>query len=337
MTDSRDNPQAAGGRARAAALTPDRRREIAKTAAQARRIRAALPKAAYGSTERPLKIGDIEIACYVLEDGTRVLSQRGLQTGVGMSTSGGRAGENRIASLLESLQEKGVDTKDLVNRIKEPIRFLPSPSGRDAYGYEATILADICDVILDARNKGALYPSQKSYADKCEILVRGFARVGIVALIDEATGFEKDRQKNALAKILEAFVAKELQPYIKTFPNDYYEQLFRLRGLSYPPKENPNFRPQYFGKLTNDIVYKRLAPGLLTEIKKQASKEERKTHLHRRLTHDIGHPKLKEHLASVVTIMKLSEDYPDFISKLNRIHQRFGETIPIDLEDEDMG
>ncbi len=152
--------------------------------------------------------------------------------------------------------------------------------------------------------------------------------------MDEATGYQKDRAKDALAQILEAFVAKELQPYVRAFPAEYYEELFRLRGLKYPP-ENPKFRPQYFGLLTNDIVYERLAPGLLEELKKQAAKDEKKKHLHRRLTQEVGHPRLREHLASVVTAMKLSNDYPDFISKLNRLHPRFGDNQMLDLEEGD--
>ena len=116
----------------------------------------------------------------------------------------------------------------------------------------------------------------------------------------------------------------------------YYEELFRLRGLPYPPV-NPRFRPQYFGVLTNDIVYERLAPGLLEELKKQAQKDEKKSHLHRRLTQEVGNPRLKEHLASVVTAMMLSNDYADFISKLNRVHPRFGDSYALGLEDKDRG
>ena len=164
--------------------------------------------------------------------------------------------------------------------------------------------------------------------------MRGFARVGIIALVDEATGFQKDRAKDALAQILEAFVAKELQPYVKTFPSDFYEQLFRLRNLPFPP-ENPSFRPKYFGTLTNDIVYERIAPGLLEELKRKAAKDEKKAHLHRRLTAEVGHPKLREHLASVVTAMKLSSDYKDFISKLNQLHPRFNSQLVLDLDEQD--
>ena len=98
--------------------------------------------------------------------------------------------------------------------------------------------------------------------------------MGIVALIDEATGYQKDRERDALAKILEAYVAKELQPYIKTFDADFYQEMFRLRGLPYPP-EKVNFRPQYFGTLTNNIVYDRLGPGIKDALKKEAKKVEK--------------------------------------------------------------
>lgn len=330
-----NSPKSAGGLARANALTPERRREIARKGVQARKALSTAPKATHGSADHPLVIGNTEMACYVLEDGRRVLSQRSLQVGVGFSRSGGKGGARRIVQFLQGLRDRGLEINDLIARADNPIVF-KNTTGVTVVGYEATILADICEAVLEARNKGILLASQEHIAHQCEVLVRGFARVGIISLVDEATGYEKDRERNALAKILEAFVAKELQPYMKTFPSEYYEELFRLRGLSYPP-ENPRFRPQYFGVLTNDIVYERLAPGLLEELKKKAAKDERKAHLHRRLTQEVGHPKLREHLASVVTAMKLSHDYSDFIAKLNRLHPRFGKVLPLDLQDEDRG
>lgn len=131
-------------------------------------------------------LSGIEIPCYVLEDETRVLSQRGLQTGIGMSRGGLTGGAQRIAVFLEGLGSKGLEVNDLIARIKNPIRFLPPHGGRVAYGYEATILADICDVALRARSKNALLESQNHIAQTCELLVRAFARVGIIALVDEA-------------------------------------------------------------------------------------------------------------------------------------------------------
>lgn len=334
MKDSKPTGKAKGGIARRDALSPQQRSEIARMGAAARWL-GPIKRATHGSAEHPLTIGDIEIPCFVLEDGTRVLSQRGLQGGIGMSTSGGsRTGEQRLAVFLDSLAAKGLDIKELSMRIRNPIKFMPPGSGFNAYGYEATILADICDAILAARKiPGALVAQQAHIADRCEILVRGFARVGIIALVDEATGYQKDRARDALAKILEAFVAKELQPWVKTFPSEFYEQMFRLRGIPFPA--NSVKRPQYFGHLTNDIIYRRLAPGVWKELKEKVDRDEQgnaKHKLHQRLTPDIGHPKLRDLVTSVTTVMKLSDQWEDFKGKLERVHPPFNETMQLPFE-----
>jgi hypothetical protein len=101
-----------------------------------------------------------------------------------------------------------------------PIEF-KTPQGNRALGYEATVLADICDAVLEARKAGKLTSKQQHIAAQCEILVRGFARVGIIALVDEATGYQADRARDALAKILQAFVAKELREWVKRFPGEF--------------------------------------------------------------------------------------------------------------------
>jgi hypothetical protein len=208
--------------------------------------------------------------------------------------------------------------------------------GNIAHGIKAEIIPKICDVWLDADESGKLGSRQKQIAQRARTLMRGLAHVGIIALVDEATGYQRDRASDALATILEAFIAKELQPWVRTFPDDYYEQLFRLRGLKYP--RDTVKRPQYFGHLTNDIVYRRIAPGVLEELKRTIPKTpsgRHRHHLHRRMTPDLGHPRLREHMASVITVMKLSEDYADFKRKLDRIHPRYDETMPLEfLEDE---
>jgi hypothetical protein len=321
--------RAKGGIARMKSMTKENRVAQGRKAALAR-WSGEVKRATHGSIDHPLRIGDINIPCYVLEDGTRVLSQRGLQTGIGMSISGGSFGEQRMAGFLDGLAQKGVNIKDLSSRIRNPIRF-SLPEGGRSFGFEATILADICDAVLAARKANALLRQQAHIADRCETLIRGFARVGIIALIDEATGYQDDRARDALARILEAFIAKELQPYVETFPADYYRYMFELRGLEFPSGSVK--RPQYFGILTNDIVYKRLAPHVLDELKRlKLEKGKHRDKLFQRLTANIGYPKLREHLGSVVAIMKLSDSWHDFMDKLDRINPRYGDTIKLPLE-----
>lgn len=122
--------------------------------------RETLPKATHGSPDHPLRIGDIEIPCYVLENGVRVIVQSGLQRDLGMAETGGM---KRLATLVERYEAKGIDCKDLAERIVGPVRFTP-PNGGIAYGYEATVLADICDAILAARKAGLLLKQQSHIA-----------------------------------------------------------------------------------------------------------------------------------------------------------------------------
>ena len=115
-------------------------------------------------------------------------------------------------------------------------------------GYEATILADICEAFLEARNNINLSTRQKIIADQCEILIRGFARVGIVALIDEATGYQYERERFELQKILNAYVSDEILKWQLTFTDDFYKEIFRLWNLPFIPKYIKN-KPSFIGKL----------------------------------------------------------------------------------------
>jgi hypothetical protein len=327
---------AMGGKARANALTRQQRSEIARAAAAARWTKEGhvMPiQATYGAPDRPLKIGAIEIPCYVLADGRRVLAQRGLQTGIGMSTSGGRAGARRLAMFFASLGSKGLQVNDLIARINNPIRFIPPHGGNIADGFEATILPDICDVILEARRQRMLVAQQEHLAKTCEILVRAFAKVGIIALVDEVTGYQDVRTRDALAKILESFIAKDLRKWVKTFPAEFYKEMFRLKGWTF--SDVSAARPAVVGHLTNNLVYKRLAPGVLQELRKLTARDDKgrlKTHLHRRLTEDIGHPRLREHLSAVVALMKASTSWDRLMVAIDRALPIYGNTMELPLE-----
>ena len=322
--------RARGGKARMKLLSPDDRRDQARAAAAARWGKKDILRATHGSQDHPLQIGGTSIDCYVLEDGTRVVSQRSMIRALGLTRGGARndieltrigAELPRFATLVWL---KPFLNKDLELALSNPILFRPSHA--TTYGYPATILADICDAILSARDAGAAGPRQASIVRQADILVRGFARVGIIALIDEATGYQADRARDALAQILQAFIAKELQPYVETFPIDFYRHLFRLRGLDFPSWSVK--RPQYFGMLTNDIVYKRIAPGVLEELKRiKLESGKSRDKLFQRLTSNIGYPKLREHLGSVVTIMKLNKTWQSFMDTLDQLHPKYGDTI----------
>jgi hypothetical protein len=322
-----------GGIARAKVLSAEERSAIASRAALVR-WGEELPDAICGSPERPLVIGGIPLEAYVLEDGTRVLTQGGFLTALGRHPKANvrrEGGEERFPAILQG-KNIAQFISDEILEMSRPIAFR-TPSGNKASGYRAELLPAVCEIYLKARDAGVLPANQKPVAKQAEILVRGFAHVGIIALVDEVTGYQDLRAKNALSRILELYVAKELQPWVRTFPDDYYREMFRLRKVDYP--QDSVHRPQYFGHLTNDVIYKRLAPGVLDELKKvteRADDGRRKHKYFQRLTSNLGYPALREHLGSVVTIMKLSKDWRRFYETLDRLHPQYGTTMPLPFD-----
>lgn len=320
-----------GGLARASRLSTEARSEIARRAAQQRWRGSTVMQAKHVGD---LNIGDLTLACAVVDDGTRairVISQSTMLRALRRHTRP-KSGDAGTVLFADNLRPFVPD--ELAETLRRPIVYR-TPSGTRSLGFPAEILPKICQVYLEARRQQQLFYNQKRAAEAAEILVQGLAHIGITALVDEVTGYQDVRAKDALAKLLEMYIDEKLQPWVRTFPEDFYQQLFRLRQLEYPTGTVK--RPRIFGKITNDVVYQRLAPGVLDELKRVQIKDEAgrpKHKLFQRLTQNQGYPKLREHLGSVVTIMKLSADWEDFYTKLDTIHPRFGSTMMLPFEDD---
>jgi hypothetical protein len=302
--------QSKGGKARAALLSPEERKRIAVAAAEAR-WGNALPVANYPGV---LKIGDMEFPCAVLSDGqTRVLTQSDFMRGMGMYYSGwvanNRSAEDRAADVPHFLSFKSL--KPFVDRhlgdLQSIVVKYRTANGAVAHGVRAEIIPKICDVWLDAEEEGTLGSRQKLIAAKAKIMMRGLAHVGIVALVDEATGYQDLRARDALAQYLEQYVAKELRQWVRTFPRSFFEELCRLKGIPLP--ENMRL-PKYFGLILNDLVYDRLAPGIRLELNEKNPRlnGRRRAKHHQWLTEDVGNPRLLHHLGLLEGIGKAFDD-----------------------------
>lgn len=326
---------AKGGAARAAKLSPERRQEIARAAIEARWAKAGKEPTPVATHAGEIAIGDLKLECAVLSDGQRVLSQRGVGRALGRRHGGldfRRGGELPI--YLGAANLKPFIPEELSMVVTKPIVYRLGAS--TAHGVPAEILPKICDVWLSARDARVLKHNQLPIAAKADILMRGLAETGIIALVDEATGYQDVRAKDALAKILEAFIAKELRKWVSTFPVDYYKELFRLRGWKFPElPADQRKRPVLVGGITNDVVYDRLAPGVREELHRLTPRDEKgrlKHKLFQRLTESVGHPKLREHLASVTTLMRASDSWPQFKKLLDRSLPRYDDTPYLPFE-----
>ncbi len=303
MADEAKGIQSRGGKARAEKLTKEDRRAIASAAAEARwgkdrKGKGHVPKAEYGSPDRPLRIGDVEIPCYVLDDGRTVLTQGGMLAALKMSPgTATKGGGDRLTNFTST---KGINpfvSDALREMITNPIAF--RAQGQPAYGYESTILPELCDAVLAAREKEALHYQQEDIAQQCEILVRAFAKVGIIALVHEATGYQEYRERELLQEILKRYISDDLLAWVRTFPMEFYKQVFRLKGWNW----NAGRMSPIMGNIVNDLVYSRLAPGVLDELKKRNPVTEKgyREHQHfQHLTAELGNPALTRHLHELI-------------------------------------
>jgi hypothetical protein len=318
--------QSKGGTARAEALTSEQRQEIARTAARARwDAEGQLPRAPYSGT---LKLANIP--CYVLENGERILSTRGIMKSLGRTWRGRKYAGTELPVFLEAKNLKPFISNDLMPVLTT--RNFRTDKGTRGEGYIADILPAICEVYLRARDEGKLTRPQEAIAKQCEILVRGLSRIGIIALVDEATGYQEIRDRFALQAILDEFIAKEFAAWAKRFPNEFYQEIFRLRGWVW--KGMRVNRPQIVANYTKDIVYARLAPGILRELETKNPIDEkgrRKAKHHQWLTEDIGHPALAQHIYAVIGLMRVSDSWVQFKAMLDRAFPKRGDSLQLPL------
>jgi hypothetical protein len=330
--------RAIGGRARAEKLSPERRSEIASAAAHARH-NPPLRRASHGGT---LTVGDLKIPCYVLDDGTRVLSQRGLNEVFGITHGGAsRDGGQKMPRYVGQKVLEPFIPNELTAGIAEPIKFTPPHGGNPVGGIVATVLPDVCNVWLRAREARALRTvRQLETAQKAEILTRGFAHIGIIALIDEATGYQGVRPQDALQKYLEMIVRKELAAWAKKFPDEFYENIYKLKGWAWPGMGRNRF--SVVAHYTNDLVYERIASGLVDELKRKTPKNEkghRPNKLHQWLSDEIGDPLLAQHLHSLVMFQRLAitsgYGWKRFVKMVDQVLPRRGATLELPLPEPD--
>ncbi len=262
-----------------------------------------------------LAIGGITIKCSVLENGERVLHQRGMYVALGRYKNPGKkdAADDTPGFLSAKNLQPYIPPE--LREIWHPVQFESQGGylGNIAFGYKATILPLVCHVYVDAKADGKLQATQEHIAEQCRILLRGFAMVGITALVDEATGYQEARDRDELQRILEKYISPSFLPWAKRFPDEFYENMFRLWGWSYRPLNVR--RPGYVGKLTNQLVYEKLPPGVLDELRRKNPTDEtgrRKRKHHQFLTEDIGNPHLGKHLAVVTTLMRISPNKRTF-------------------------
>lgn len=298
-----------GGIARADKLSAEKRKEIASLGARARWDQVALAneegikRAAFGSPDKLLKIATALVECYVLEDGTRVLSGRGMQEAIGLGGAAKTHG-TKLRLFLANDAIKPHVSKELAMAIENPMRFIrPGRGGVPAIAFEATLLIDLCESIINAYTAGDLRKNYFNLVLQSQAITLSFAKAGIISAIDEVTGYQLVREHNEIQKIVDKYLTDYAQKWSRIFPNEFWDKLLIAKGF-----ENYIGLPRrsFVGHWVNDVVYSRLAPGVLEKLKalNPSTPGKGKKYKHTQfLKSDHGVPELKDHLIKTMTLM----------------------------------
>ena len=320
-----------GGEARMKNLSRGERTKLARKAAKARWQQSknkevtevasieqsrGIPEAKYPGT---LNIAGVDMPVYVLSNGQRVIARiAATEILTGVKRQGDLESYLRVGSLhgfldVESVLSRLVTFRQAdVEMLNQAVRGLPSD-----------LFIEICQGYVAAMNAGmvpdskvALTERQQEIAAKAGMFLAACAKVGLDALIDEATGYQKIRPEDALQIKLRLYLEQEMHKWEKTFPDQLWEQLGRLTNW----KGRLHQRPKYWGKLVMELIYEYLDPDVAQWLRENAPKPLHGQNYHQWLSSQYGLRKLVEHIWKVVGIASTCDDIEQLRHEMERLY-----------------
>jgi hypothetical protein len=257
-----------------------------------------------------LKIGSVEVPVYVLDDGSRVISRTGAITVITGRESGGN-----IQSYLGVGALKGYLPEDWSDQMME--FTIPGVHNKTVRGMAAETFLDICKAYVRALSDGALETERQiDIAMKASMFLAACAKVGLTALIDEATGYQYERPEDALQFKLKLFLEEEMRKWESTFPDELWREFGRLTNWSGPIMH----RPKYWGKLVMELIYGYLDPDVAKWLKEHNPKPQKGRNHHQWLSSQFGLQKLTEHIWMVIGLAKACESMPELKARMAEIY-----------------
>lgn len=292
-----------------------------------------MPKIANATHKGFMHVSGIDLDCYVLEDGRRIFNKRGMAKAIGLKSEGGNA-------FLKTINRKGVGSEideKLRHEIENPIYFnyLRADPG---HAYEAGVLVEVCKAIRRAHDAEKLTKTQLVLYKHATALLNALGKVGVVALIDEATGYQRERSPDALRILVQQYLEDEKREWQKEFPDEYYAELNKIYGSGNTAIRKTGAivlnKPQHFANFTRSYIYQPLENGaVLDELDKLNptldKKGTRKNRFHQHLSQNYGLEKLRMQVREVITLLKISDSVAEFKKLFKKRFPRKGDQMDL--------
>jgi hypothetical protein len=324
MNDDEVTGRAKGGKVAAENMTPEQLHARGKKGAIARWG----PKATHKGNFKEDFGFDVE--CYVLDDEnkTAVIHQRGMGAALGFSKKSG----SRFPRFIGAKSVAPYIGPELREKLENPIVFqgldtgAGDPSDKRLYGFDVTMLIDVCKAVVSAEADGKLTHNQQGIARQAHIILNASAKAGIKGLVYALAGYDATKEEAIAA--FKFFVRQEAREYEKEFPDQLYAQWYRLYGVPKPKRGHAG----KFKHLTMNQVYFPLAQSkgkirdLLLALR---AASEKKKKLHQFLA-EIGVKALRTHLGQLLGIAQISKNKNEYEGNVTKV---FGGQPEFDFED----
>jgi P63C domain len=320
IMDDRVRGRAVGAKKLADSMTPEQRKERATKAADARwkkRKSDAAPKSdnlPVALYKGALDLLGADIPCYVLNNGQRVIGRTAYTEALTKIKGGGDLEKYLGVSSLRPFINM-----DLV--LEGMVAFsLPEVEGleRNVKGLPADLAVEIWRGFVNAMaahlvsEEKVLTARQMEMAIHASALLGACAKVGLDALIDEATGAQYDRASDALRVKLRAYLEDEMRKWEKTFPDDLWVEFARLTNW----KGTVTQRPKYWGKLVMELVYGYLDGDVAKWLKDNAPEPKKGQNYQQWLSGQYGLKKLVEHIWMLIGTARTCENMVELRRKM---------------------
>lgn len=313
MSDKKEpKGKAKGGIARAKALTSKQRSDQAKKGAAARWGYKATHKGSF------MDEFGIDAECYVLndEDKTVVTSKRGLSRLLGLGGLG-----NDVDRFIHSQYMAPYVDAILLEKFKNPLIFQwkgddAALGFSEAHGYDITVVGDLASALIKANIAGALPKSRIAAAKQAQLLSNAAMKAGIKGLAYAVAGYRPEVQE--VINAFKAFVREEARQYEKEFPDELYEEWYRLYGLNRPEKG----RPIRFGQLTNMQIYVPLAKSkgkILEQIRASRDENGKQTDKLHLFLSEIGVKALRQHIGKLLGVAAMSDNKEEYEAGIEKV------------------
>ena len=260
-------------------------------------------KIAYGSSKLPLKIGGLELPCYILSDNQHVLPITGIQKLLGYD---GKS-ETWLLNILISISKFVEIPEKLLKAYEKPFKIDINPTKTNIEILKAipsTALLETCQTIVDAKNNGLLGANLIKISKPAALMIEQTKYKNIDALIDVATGYQTYKTQVLLS--FEQYMQRQLEDeavfWLKTIADDFYFALFKIHNQDWNLMKTS---PEFMGSLIYDLIFCRINTEILSELR---AKTPKRAYLRKgNQAQNNENLKLKGYIDALMALLKTSE------------------------------